>query len=365
MLISISENFIFFSGLSCFLTAAGQLMVKNRKRENINLFILFALLGIILLQFYSVVTQSIVSKPELISYHSTVMFIFSPVLYYAYYVVAFPDVEPPRRFYLFFLPVLLTLGCDTYLVMLDPAVKVTMINDFFDNRNSPGVMIFKLSTAGAVLQLLLYHLALMKMLVPSLKGKGNDKSIIYITFVYSIGSTIATILAIPGYISGDIDFIRRSALFISICFIFTYLVSIRYPHFLQLLSLNVKKGGYSRSLLKRIDVDALMENLDSVMKKEKLYLNEEITLKDVASILDITHHQLSQLLNERLNMNFNTFVNTYRVDFAKELLVEKTEWTVLNIAYEAGFNSKSTFYDAFTKIAGVTPLEFRKSRTRK
>jgi AraC-like DNA-binding protein len=108
-----------------------------------------------------------------------------------------------------------------------------------------------------------------------------------------------------------------------------------------------------------------MENLDSVMKKEKLYLNEEITLKDVASILDITHHQLSQLLNERLNMNFNTFVNTYRVDFAKELLVEKTEWTVLNIAYEAGFNSKSTFYDAFTKIAGVTPLEFRKSRTRK
>jgi hypothetical protein len=148
LLISISENFIFFSGLSCFLTAAGQLMVKNRKRENINLFILFALLGIILLQFYSVVTQSIVSKPGLFLI-SQLMFIFSPVLYYAYYVVAFPDVEPPRRFYLFFLPVLLTLGCDTYLVMLDPAVKVTMINDFFDNRNSAGVMIFKLSTAGA------------------------------------------------------------------------------------------------------------------------------------------------------------------------------------------------------------------------
>jgi AraC-like DNA-binding protein len=247
--------------------------------------------------------------------------------------------------------------------MLDPSIKMTMISDFFNNRNSAGVLVFKLTTAGAVLQLLLYHLVLMKILVPSLKGKGNDKSIIYITFIYSIGSTVATILAIPGYISGDIDFIRRSALFISICFIFTYLVSIRYPHFLQLLSMNVKKGVYSRSLLKGIDVDALMENLDSVMKSERLYLNEEITLKDVASILDITHHQLSQLLNERLNLNFNTFVNTYRVDYAKELLVEKTEWTVLNIAYEAGFNSKSTFYDAFTKITGVTPLEFRKSRT--
>ncbi|HOP29788.1 MAG TPA: helix-turn-helix domain-containing protein [Spirochaetota bacterium] len=365
MIITIAEKFIFFSGLSCFLTATGQLMVKKRKRENINLFVLFSLLGVILLQFYSVVTQAIIFTPELISYHSTVMFIFSPVLYYAYFVVAFPGVEPPRRFYLFFIPALLAFACDTYLVMLEQNLKIIMVNDFFNNRNSPGVLIFKLTTAGAVLQLLLYHLALIRILVPSMKGKGDDKSIIYITFIYSIGSTVATLLAIPGYLSGDVAFIRRSALFISICFIFTYLVSIRYPHFLQLLSMNVKKGGYSRSLLKGIDVDALMEGLDSVMKSERLYLNEEITLKDVAAILDITHHQLSQLLNERLNMNFNTFVNTYRVEFAKELLVEKTEWTVLNIAYEAGFNSKSTFYDAFTKIAGVTPLEFRKSRNRK
>jgi len=362
MLISISENFIFFSGLSCFLTAAGQLVVKNRKRENINLFILFSLMGVILLQFHSVVTQAIIIRPELISYHSTVMFVFSPVLYYAYYVVAFPDVEPPRRFYLFFLPALLAFVLDSYLVMLDRELKIGIVSDFFANSNSAGVLIFKLTTAGAVLQMLIYHLALMRILIPSLKGKGNDKSIVYITFIYSIGSTISTILAIPGYISGDIDFIRRSALFISVCFIFTYLVSIRYPRFLQLLSMTVKKGGYARSLLKGFDVDALMENLDALMKGERLYLNEEITLKDVASILDISHHQLSQLLNERLNMNFNTFVNSYRVEYAKELLVEKSEWTVLTIAYEAGFNSKSTFYDAFTKIAGVTPVEFRKSR---
>jgi len=361
MIITISEKFIFFSALSCFLTAAGQLAVKNRKRENINLFILFSLMGVILLQFHSVVTRSILINPELISYHSTVIFIFSPVLYYAYYVVAFPGVEPPRRFYLFFLPALLAFVLDTYLVMLDREIKVAIVRDFFDNRNSAGVLIFKLTTAGAVLQLLLYHLALIKILVPSLKGEG-DKSITYITFTYSIGSTISTILAIPGYLSGDIDFIRRSALFISICFIFTYLVSIRYPSFLQLLSMTVKKGGYTRSLLKGLDIDTLMENLDALMKRERLYLNEEITLKDVASILDISHHQLSQLLNERLNINFNTFVNTYRVEYAKELLIEKSEWTVLNIAYEAGFNSKSTFYDAFTKIAGVTPMEFRKRR---
>lgn len=361
-MITISENFIFFSGLSCFLTAAGQLVVKKRKRENINLFILFSLMGVILLQFYSVVTQSIIARPELISYHSTVIFVFSPVLYYAYYVVAFPGVEPPRRFYLFFLPALFALILDTYLVMLDREIKIAIVHEFFSGSNSAGVLIFKLTAAGGLFQMLMYHLALIKILFPSLKaGEGNN--IVCITFLYSIGSTMSTLLAVPGYLAGDSGFIRYSAILISICFIFTYLVSIRYPHFLQLLSMNVKKGNYSRSLLKGVDVDTLMVSLDAIMKSERLFLNEEITLKDVAIILDITHHQLSQLLNERLNMNFNTFVNTYRVEFAKELLLEKTEWTVLNIAYEAGFNSKSTFYDAFTKIAGITPLEFRKSKT--
>lgn len=362
MFISIAEKLILFSGFSCFLTATGQLVVKNRKRENVNLFILFTLMGIILLQFHSVVTHSIIWRPELISYHATVMFIFSPVLYYAYYVVAFPEIEPPKRFYLFFLPAFLAFACDTYLVILDHDTKVAIVRDFFSGSNPAGVVIFKLTAAGAVLQLLLYHLALIRILLPSLKGE-NGRNIIYITFIYSMGSAVSTLLAIPGYLTGDSGFIRYSALLISICFLFTYLVSIRYPHFLQLLSMNVKKGSYARSLLKGLDVDTLMQSLDSLMRGEKLYLNEEVTLKDVASMLDISHHQLSQLLNERLNLNFNTFVNNYRVEFAKELLLQKREWTVLNIAYEAGFNSKSTFYDAFTKITGVTPLQFRKNHT--
>ncbi|HOP62392.1 MAG TPA: helix-turn-helix domain-containing protein [Spirochaetota bacterium] len=357
---SAAEKFIFFSGFACFLSAAGQLVVRNRKRENINLFVLFALMGIILLQFHSVVTRAILSRPELISYHGTVIFIFSPILYYAYYVVAFPGVQPPRRFYLFFLPALLSFGLDTWLVLLEHEEKISIVSDFFLNNNTTGVLIFKVTAAGAVLQLLLYHLALVRVLLPSLKG-GGDRSIIYITFVYSIGSTISTVLAIPGYLGGDSDSIRYSALLISVCFIFTYLVSMRYPHFLQLLSMNVRKGAYSRSLLKGVDVDGLMKRLDEVMFNDKLFLDEEITLNRAAVMLDISRHQLSQLLNERLNMNFNTFVNTYRVEFAKELLIEKKEWTVLNIAYESGFNSKSTFYDAFTKIAGVTPLQFRKN----
>ncbi|HOV09995.1 MAG: Melibiose operon regulatory protein [Spirochaetes bacterium ADurb.Bin218] len=364
MIRHIAHNLILFSGLACFLTACGQLVVKKRKLENINLFILFALMGIILLQFYSVVTFKILSYPVIISFHSTIMFIFSPILYFAYYVVAFPEIKPPKKFYLCFIPAAIAFIGDLYLFFLDNHTKQTLVQNFFGNINSPGVTLFKLGASFAILQMLLYHLALIKVLIPALHNN-NGRNIILITFIYSICSASSSIIAIPGYIQGNPDFIRYSAIIISISFIFTYLIGIRYPDFLQLLSINVKKTSYSKSLLKGLNTGLLLQELELLMKDKKLFLNEEITLKDIAETLHISQHQLSQLINEKFNVNFNTFINSYRIEFAKSLLIEKPHLTVLTIAYESGFNSKSTFYDAFTKHAGVTPLEYRKNHSLK
>jgi YesN/AraC family two-component response regulator len=60
------------------------------------------------------------------------------------------------------------------------------------------------------------------------------------------------------------------------------------------------------------------------MKDKKLFLNEEITLKDIAETLHISQHQLSQLINEKFNVNFNTFINSYRIEFAKKPSYRKT-----------------------------------------
>ncbi len=358
----IAHNLILFSGLACFLTACGQMVVQKRKLENINLFILFTLMGIILLQFYCVVTLKILSYPSAISFHSTIMFVFSPILYFAYYVVAFPGIKPPAKFYFFFIPGLIAFFADLYLFFLDNSTKQILVQNFFSGINSPGVLLFKTGASLAILQMLIYHLTLIKVLIPALHSN-NGRNIILITFIYSICSASSSIIAIPGYISGNPDFIRYSAIIISISFIFTYLIGIRYPDFLQLLSINVKKTSYSKSLLKGLNTEFLMKELDNMMKEKKLFLNEELTLKDIAEMLHISQHQLSQLLNERLNMNFNNFINSYRVEYAKTLLIEKPDWNVITIAYESGFNSKSTFYDAFTRHAGMTPLEYRKNYT--
>jgi len=151
---------------------------------------------------------------------------------------------------------------------------------------------------------------------------------------------------------------------ISLCIVLLYLTGTRYPDFLQLLSQRVKRGIYARSQLRSVDISNKMKQLENLMRDDRIWDNDSLTLKETASMLEITQHQLSELLNERLNMNFNTYINSWRIEEAKRLLVEQPDKTVLFIAYEVGFNSKSSFYDSFTKLTGFTPLEYRKANIR-
>ncbi len=356
----IAENIIFFGACLCFLSATGQLVLKMKKRENYNLFILFTLLGIILLQFHAMTTSAVLVHPEYMAFHPTVLFIFCPILYYAYYIVSFPDAGVPKRYALYFIPAFISAVSDSYLFIMSYGSSGELAGQFLNGENSPDVILFKFFAVASIGQILIYHFWLIKVLIPSLKGNGG-RSIIYITFSVSFLSAVSSATAIPGYIFGDINYIRYGALFISACVIITNLMGVRYPDFLQMLSMRVKRGIYSRSLLRGLDVDKVMRKLENLMTEKNIYRDDSINLADTASSLDITHHQLSQLLNERLSMNFNTYINSYRIEEAKKLLIANPDRTVLTIAYEVGFNSKSSFYESFTKITGITPVEYRKS----
>lgn len=356
----VAEKIIFFGACLCFLTASSQLVLKTKRRENYNLFLLFALLGIILLQLYAVVTFSIIAHPGFVAYQPTVLFIFCPILYYAYFIVSFPDSGVPRGYVYYFIPALISAVADTYLLFFKKSSSVDWVLQFFNKENPPDVVLFKILGVAAIIHILIYHFRLLRVVVPSLKGNG-EKNIIYVTFVVSVLSALSSATAIPGYIFADVDFIRYCALFIAISVIVTNLLAARYPDFLQMLTLKVKRGIYTRSLLKDLNVDKLMLELENLMSIKKLYRDEDINLADTATSLGITHHQLSQLLNERLSMNFNTYINSFRIDEAKKLLITNPDRTVLTIAFEVGFNSKSSFYESFTKITGITPVEYRKT----
>jgi AraC-like DNA-binding protein len=98
------------------------------------------------------------------------------------------------------------------------------------------------------------------------------------------------------------------------------------------------------------------------MTHEKPYLNPELNLYLLAERLNLLPNHLSQAINSVERKNFFDFVNHYRIQEVKKCLVsnEKEHLTLLGIAFECGFNSKTSFNRTFKKIVGLTPSEFRK-----
>lgn len=99
------------------------------------------------------------------------------------------------------------------------------------------------------------------------------------------------------------------------------------------------------------------------VETQKPYLNSELTLPGLAELVGIPAYQLSQVINESLGANFFDFINGYRVEEAKRLFKDpsKSAYTILAIAEEAGFNSKSAFNASFKRFTGQTPSEFRQN----
>lgn len=96
--------------------------------------------------------------------------------------------------------------------------------------------------------------------------------------------------------------------------------------------------------------------------EEKYYINPDLTLKLLSESLHIKERELSELINSCTKSNFHNFINKFRVEEFKKLLnSEKAiHYSILGLAKEAGFSSKSTFYKAFKQLEGVTPSEYKK-----
>jgi len=127
-----------------------------------------------------------------------------------------------------------------------------------------------------------------------------------------------------------------------------------------------EKPKVPRSTMNEGKVDDLINKIILLMEQEKIFQEPELTLHQVAGKLQTPTYQVSQALNEGMKKSFYDLVNGYRVEESKRLLLDSknSNYTILSVGFEAGFNSKTTFNTVFKKFTGLTPTEYRdKQRT--
>jgi AraC-like DNA-binding protein len=183
--------------------------------------------------------------------------------------------------------------------------------------------------------------------------KANDK---WLLAVYMGNFMVAAsyILAFPGikllsYITGAISF--------SIILYLNTLILFYRKKTSDLFQSEPEK--YANKKMDAAQASSLIEQLDLLMKEQRVYANPDLKLNDLAALLRISGHQLSQLLNDNLGKSFNSYINDYRIRQACEIIATDSQLKLEAVGYDVGFNSKSTFFTAFKKYTGTTPKLYK------
>jgi len=124
----------------------------------------------------------------------------------------------------------------------------------------------------------------------------------------------------------------------------------------------IENTKYEKSGLKPETYAEYTDKIMEYMKTEKPYLDSSFSIQKMAEDLQIQKFYITQVLNEHLNKNFYTFVNDFRIEEVKNIIKnnKNNKYTLLSLAFDAGFNSKTSFNTTFKKYTGKTPSQYRK-----
>jgi AraC-like DNA-binding protein len=200
--------------------------------------------------------------------------------------------------------------------------------------------------------------------------------LIILSITFYVGYLVMFILGGIQIVSPFLPFNPYITTFILIAFfsfVFSFYV-IKQPEIMEptapeaiqpVTSAKEKHERYARSGLKNDIAADYLDRLIRAMEREKLYLKSNLTIEDLSHNTGIPKHHITEVLNERYGRNFFTFINEYRI---KEVMLRISDvryqrYTLLSIAYDSGFNSKSTFNTFFKSYTGKTPSQYKKSLT--
>jgi AraC-like DNA-binding protein len=170
-------------------------------------------------------------------------------------------------------------------------------------------------------------------------------------------TVLALVLLIPHTGSGF--FYMAYATFIGLSMVLVVAALVVFPELLSDIS-DAATLAYSVTTLGGVDVQHKLDTLERLMTTEKLFANEDLNLRMTAQVMEISSHQLSELINTQFGYSFSRYIREQRVTEAKRLLVTDASASVLAVSLESRFRSQSNFYTAFREVCGEAPGTYRK-----
>jgi len=372
---SILHFFMFYGAVFSVIIAMGQFVQKKIVTINKLYAVSFFGLGIWLLQI-CIYSSGLFDSSGIGYYVSIasipVIFIVPPlmVMRYTWIISSLFDIK--KIYYIVFLPSIISL----FYLLVPLCIKgISCGVSCFPGLPLLSDRFYELSLydKGVYLLFIIPNIYLITFMLPNLitmayvwnKKKWNVvPGVSRMGYIFALSIVVSNIICVYGaFVS--LHIVEWAVIIANTAMTFVYLVTQRHPDYNKLLKSEAMKARYERSRIKGLDIQQIIQRLYEIMEDEKAFADEELSLPDLAKELNISTHQLSEILNEHIQKNFNTFVNEFRVNEAQKLLLEEPDRSILSIGVAVGFNSNTTFCTVFSKMTGMSPKQYRKEYGKK
>jgi len=370
---------LFIAGISiAFFISALLLVKKEKSKSDVFLFLWMILNAVHLSLFYLFYIDAIYDFPYLLGLHFPLPLLHGVMLYY--YVSSVTSQFPKKKIIALshLIPSIITFAYLIHFFVLPSEQKI----EIFKNQGSSYLVFQKVLLYGVFLSGITYVIW-SSLILQNHKKRIRDQfsnieevNLKWLQFLtYGLGVVWSLIILTQ---NDTLIFIGVSIFVILIGFfgiqqksIFTskeveYKIiekEIVKTKIVEAVSPVERKEKYVNSGLSDEKAEEYYEKLSNLVNQEKLYLNADLSLNDLASKLEIHPNYISQIINEKENKTFYDYINTYRVNEFKELIAvpKNQQFTLMAVAYDCGFNSKSSFNRYFKKITGQTPSQYVKA----
>ncbi len=360
-----------FQGIFLFLL----LLFNKRGNKSANIFLaLFVLVfSLRLIEIVAFWSRHLINFPFLFALTHPLVYLFGPLLYfYARFLLNDNGSFSVKNYLFHLLPFTLHFFAYLPFYFLDPQIKIKMIERLYTAiSNEPRielVIIYLLQIPHLLIYTLLTN-SLVKSYDSKLKNHFSTIQRVNLKWLQQllVAFAVFTIAWMSyGMLSGfgatyyfAADYILTIGMAVVVYSI--VIKSFFNPEIYSQLNTIRSNGKYEKSTLTESLATKIEADIQKLMGEEKPYLNSSIKLNEFANLLDAHPHHVSQILNEKFELTFYDFINKHRVDEFKRKLNEpdNKDYTLLALAFEAGFNNKTSFNNAVKKFTGKTPVQFK------